>query len=95
MDNYIINIEKNEVKFPLSDTIFSSVLYVQCIEDVSKVVLDKAKKSELNTKSYKTTDKSGISVIINLKGHENDIEEFSKKISDIKGVISVRSVLTK
>jgi len=79
----------------LSDVIFSSVLYVQCLGDVSKTVLDKAKKSKLNTKSYKTTDKSGISVIINLKGYENDIEEFSKKISDIKGVTSVRCVFTK
>lgn len=80
----------------MSELMFSAVLYVNCSGSTCKTVLETAKQSPLNTRSFKTRDKfNDVDVVVNLKGSQDEIKTLSKNISSIHGVKSVRCVITK
>lgn len=79
----------------MSELMYSAVLYVKCSGNTCKAVLEKAGHSRLNTKSFKSRNKTNqVDVVVNLKGSQSDIKVLSKDISSMPGVNSVRCVIT-
>lgn len=79
----------------MSELVYSGVLYVTCKGNKCKDVLKEAENSGLNVKSYRNEEQSGADVIVNLRGSNSQIKDFSKKLSKKTGVLSVRCVITK